>query len=266
MILDESRVEATETLRSPEKNLSNFDLKVENGKLRADNMELQYRVDKLNKELEELKELNEMLIKINEEFRKENDTLYKRIDFYKNLRMPRSMKKSSKPKHKHQRNNDSEDSDDEIFDMDVEMDERDEKDNKDEKDDKDARTILKTMPAKFDLDYDQTFMSKINIDIRKKLIPELMNSLKPNFNPTYDQLTKWLMSLYKSRRSRNNYKKKGKLDKNIYHLKAAKALYDKDDVRIAHYKKQEIINIIQDMRYHSPELSETNEETTSDKR
>ncbi|CAB5392303.1 unnamed protein product [Rhizophagus irregularis] len=137
MILDESQVEATETLRSLEKNLSNFDLKVENGILRADNMELQYKIDKLNKELEESKELNEMLIKINEEFGKENDRLYERIDFYKNLRMPRSMKKSSKPKRKHQRNNDSEDSDDEIIDVDVEMDEKD-----DEKDDKDAR--LKT--------------------------------------------------------------------------------------------------------------------------
>ncbi|RGB27601.1 hypothetical protein C1646_768894 [Rhizophagus diaphanus] len=216
-------------------------------------MELQYRVDKLNKELEESKELNEMLIKINEEFGKENDILYERINFYKNLRMPRSMKKSLKPKRKHQRNNDSENSDDKIFDMDVEMDERDEKDDKNEKNDKDVRmemkTILKTMPAKFDLDYDQTFMSKINVDIRKK-------------------------------RSRNNYKKKGKLDsddcylhangrmndKKIRRLKAAKALYNKDDTRIAHYEKQEIINIIQDIRYHSLELSETDEEIASDKR
>ncbi|CAB4492685.1 unnamed protein product [Rhizophagus irregularis] len=102
-------------------------------------MELQYKIDKLNKELEELKELNEMLIKINEKFRKENDRLYERIDFYKNLRMPRSMKKNSKPKRKHQRNNDSEDLDDKIIDMDAEMDEKDKKDDKDEKDDKDAR-------------------------------------------------------------------------------------------------------------------------------
>ncbi|CAB4496290.1 uncharacterized protein OCT59_024172 [Rhizophagus irregularis] len=94
-------------------------------------MELQYKIDKLNKELEESKELNEMLIKINEEFGKENDRLYEQIDFYKNLRMSRSMKKSSKPKRKHQRNNDSEDSDDEIIDVDVEMDEKDEKDDKD---------------------------------------------------------------------------------------------------------------------------------------
>ncbi|PKK59782.1 hypothetical protein RhiirC2_793285 [Rhizophagus irregularis] len=161
MILDESRVKATKTLRSSEKNLSNFDLKVENGKLRADNMELQYKIDKLNKELEESKELN------------------------KNLRMPRSMKKSSKPKCKHQKNNDSKDSDDEIIDVDVEIDEKHEKDNKDEKDDKDAR------------------------------LP--------------------------------------------------KALYDKDDVRIAHYEKQEMINIIQDIRYHSLELNEMDKENASEK-
>ena len=66
-------------------------------------MELQCKIDNLNKELEESKELNEMLIKINEAFGKENDTLYERIEFYKNLRMPRSMKESSKPKRKHQR-------------------------------------------------------------------------------------------------------------------------------------------------------------------
>ncbi|PKY34834.1 hypothetical protein RhiirB3_454938 [Rhizophagus irregularis] len=152
-------------------------------------MELQYKIDKLtNKELEESKELNEMLIKINEEFRKENNRLYKRIDFYKNLQMPRSMKKSSKPKCKHQRNNDSEDSDDEIIDVDVKMNE------KDEKDDKDARV------------------------------------------------------------------------KKIRQLKAAKALYDKDDMRIAYYEKQEMINIIQDIRYHSPELSEMDEKNASEKR
>ncbi|RGB28298.1 hypothetical protein C1646_767986 [Rhizophagus diaphanus] len=87
-------------------------LQIENRKLRADNIELQYRVDKLNKELEESKELNEMLIKINKEFEKENDTLYEQINFYKNLQMPRN-------------------SDDEIFDMDVEMDKKDEKDDKD---------------------------------------------------------------------------------------------------------------------------------------
>jgi hypothetical protein len=89
--------------------------------------------------------------------------------------------------------------------------------------------VLKTMPAKFDLDYNQTFMSKMNVDIRKQLIPELVKSLKPKFNPTYEQLTKWLMSLHKSRRSRNNYKKKGKLDSDNRRLHANGRM---NDVRI----------------------------------
>ncbi|RGB28744.1 hypothetical protein C1646_767423 [Rhizophagus diaphanus] len=91
-----------------------------------------------------------------------------------------------------EKNNDSEDSDNEIFDIDIEMDEKDEKDDKDEKNIKDTR-------------------------------------------------------------------------KKIRRLKVAKALYNKDDARITHYEKQEMINIIQDMRYHSLELSEMDEETSSDK-
>ncbi|PKY36946.1 hypothetical protein RhiirB3_460819 [Rhizophagus irregularis] len=109
-------------------------------------------------------------------------------------------------------------------------------------------------------------MSKTNVDIRKQLIPELMKSLKPNFNPTYDKLTKWLMSLHKSRRVGIITRRRENSIKKIRRLKAAKALYDKDDVRIAHYEKQEMINIIQDIRYHSPELSETDEENASEKR
>ena len=85
------------------------------------------------------------------------------------------------------------------------------------------------MPSKFDLDYDQTFMSKTNVDIRKQLIPELVKSLKLNFNPTYNQLTKWLISLHKFRRSRNNYKKKGKLGSDDHHLHANRRM---NDVRI----------------------------------
>ena len=74
------------------------------------------------------------------------------------------------------------------------------------------KSILKTLPRTLDLNYDETFMSQANVDIRRKLIPEIIKSLKPNFNPTHDQITKWLSSLHKLRRSRNNYKKRGKLD------------------------------------------------------
>ena len=82
------------------------------------------------------------------------------------------------------------------------------------------KAILKTIPSDFDLEYDETFTSKANVEVRRKLIPELIKSLKPNFHPSHEQLTKWLMSLHKSRRSRRNYKKKGRIDSNDWHLHA----------------------------------------------
>jgi hypothetical protein len=74
------------------------------------------------------------------------------------------------------------------------------------------KSILKTLPDTLNLDYEETFMSPSNVNTRKQLIPELIKALKPNFQPTYDQITKWLKSIHKSRRSRNSYKNKGRLD------------------------------------------------------
>jgi hypothetical protein len=81
------------------------------------------------------------------------------------------------------------------------------------------KVILKTIPSNLDLKYDETFTSKANIDIRRKLVPELIDALKLNFHPTQDQLTKWLNSLHKSRRSRSNYAKKdGRKDLDNQHI------------------------------------------------
>jgi len=82
------------------------------------------------------------------------------------------------------------------------------------------KAILKTIPSDFNLEYDEMFTSKANVEVRRKLIPELIKSLKPNFHPSHEQLTKWLMSLHKSRRSRRNYKKKGRIDSDDRRLHA----------------------------------------------
>lgn len=75
------------------------------------------------------------------------------------------------------------------------------------------KAILKTIPSRLDLKYDETFTSETNMEIRRKLVPELIEALKPNFHPTRDQLTKWLNSLHKSRRGRVSYgKKEGRKD------------------------------------------------------
>jgi hypothetical protein len=91
------------------------------------------------------------------------------------------------------------------------------------------KSILKIIPKELDLNYDETFMSPTNINIRKKLVPELKKSLKPKFHATCDQITKWLMSLHKSRRSRNNYIKRGRIDSDNRRLHANGRM---NDVRI----------------------------------
>ena len=52
------------------------------------------------------------------------------------------------------------------------------------------KVILKTIPSDFNLKYDKTFTSQANVEIRRKLIPEFIKSLKPNFHPLHEQLTK----------------------------------------------------------------------------
>jgi len=74
------------------------------------------------------------------------------------------------------------------------------------------KTILKTIPPDLDMNYNETFNSQSNIEIRRKLVPELIKALKPNYHASYDQISKWLQTLHRSRRSRNNYKIKGRID------------------------------------------------------
>jgi hypothetical protein len=74
------------------------------------------------------------------------------------------------------------------------------------------KSILKTLQPEFQLKNDETFTSEANTSIQRKLIPELLNALKPRYNPSYKELTIWLQSLHKHRRNRHIYKSKGKLD------------------------------------------------------
>ena len=83
------------------------------------------------------------------------------------------------------------------------------------------KLILKTIPSRVNLNYDETFTSKTNMEIRRNLVPELIDALKLNFHLTQEQLTKWLNSLHKFRRSRISYEKKeGRKDTDDWHLHA----------------------------------------------
>lgn len=75
------------------------------------------------------------------------------------------------------------------------------------------KSILKTLPPELNLKVEETFASEVNTEIRRRLVPELLKTMKPRYNPSYDQLKSWLQALHKHRRSRYMYKQKGKIDK-----------------------------------------------------
>ena len=74
------------------------------------------------------------------------------------------------------------------------------------------KSILKTITPELNINCNETFNSNENVEIRRKLVPELIKALKPNHRVSHDQVNKWLQSLHKSRRSRNNYETKGQLE------------------------------------------------------
>ncbi|RHZ89857.1 hypothetical protein Glove_9g41 [Diversispora epigaea] len=151
----------------------------------------------------------------------------------------------------------------------------------DEKNEKGARnemkTIIKTIDSEFSLNYDQTFTSANNCEIRRKLIPELQKSLAPKFRPSVTQLTKWLNSIHKSRRATARMCNSGKLlkdlcrvhvnnrqnNKKICRIKAAKELFRKNDPNITDYDKESLLRMLVDRAFHSPEMSDTDEEDRS---
>ncbi|RHZ90064.1 hypothetical protein Glove_8g104 [Diversispora epigaea] len=142
----------------------------------------------------------------------------------------------------------------------------------DEKNEKGAKnemkTIIKTIDSEFSLNYDQTFTSANNCEIRHKLIPELQKSLAPKFRPSVTQLTKWLNSIHKSRRATARMCNSGKLlkdlrrvhannrqnDKKIRRIKAAKELFRKNNPNITDYNKESLLRMLADRAFHSPEI------------
>lgn len=82
------------------------------------------------------------------------------------------------------------------------------------------KTIIKTIDSEFSLNYNETFTSVNNCEIRRKLIPELQKSLAPKFRPSVTQLTKWLNSLHKSRRATARMRNSGKLSKDLRRVHA----------------------------------------------
>ncbi|UZO27384.1 uncharacterized protein OCT59_019582 [Rhizophagus irregularis] len=139
------------------------------------------------------------------------------------------------------------------------------------------KSILKTIDETQGLDYNETFNSAKNLKIRRKLVPELRSALALCFPASNKQLTKWLGCLHKSRRSHQRLIDRGKgnenkhrmhsnnqvHDKKIHRIKAAKRLYSFDDERITKYDKRRLLKMLSNRLFHSPEISETDEEDST---
>ncbi|RHZ86282.1 hypothetical protein Glove_52g153 [Diversispora epigaea] len=272
------------------------ELKTENQKLKKEIAELkrqnsqmeidfEEKLEKSQENINQMKDEIDFLANINQQFGAENDQLIKNLDRFRKYRIPESISIRSSPgdsgteseiipskrpkgrklkskkiaktnKGKRVFGNDSEE--------DTESD--------DEKNEKDARnemkTIIKTIDSEFSLNYDQTFTSANNCEIRRKLISELQKSLAPKFRPSVTQLTKWLNSIHKSRRATARMRNSGKLPKDLRRkklrrIKAAKELFRKNDPNIIDYDKESLLRMLADRAFHLPEMSDTDEEDRS---
>ena len=59
------------------------------------------------------------------------------------------------------------------------------------------KTILKTIPPKLNMNYEEMFNSQLNIKIWRQLILELVKALKPKYCASSDQISNWLQSLHR---------------------------------------------------------------------
>ena len=88
------------------------------------------------------------------------------------------------------------------------------------------KAILKGVRQDCNLDYENTFNSSKNLEIRGQLIEELRKAMAPKFRPSVNQLTKWLSSIHKSRRSQKKLKLTGKISDDYRRIHSNSRLND----------------------------------------
>ncbi|GET66822.1 hypothetical protein GLOIN_2v1883234 [Rhizophagus irregularis DAOM 181602=DAOM 197198] len=231
-----------------------------------DDTDLEAENLKLKKQIEEV-----------QAFADENDDLRESLNRYSRIRLPKAIHRQTDLEQPAKRQKRIKTKKSERYEEESEE-ERSGSNNNDEYDEKEARaemkSILKTIDETRGLDYNETFNSAKNLKIRRKLVPELRSALAPCFPASNKQLTKWLGCLHKSRRSHQRLMDRGKADENkhrvhsnnrvhdkkIRRIKAAKRLYSFDDERITKYDKRRLLKMLSNRLFHSPEISETDEE------
>ncbi|GET56198.1 hypothetical protein GLOIN_2v1847017 [Rhizophagus irregularis DAOM 181602=DAOM 197198] len=285
--MNESKVQKRDIKSSASENQR---LSQEVSDLRAKCLQLERRNNELTKhtavvatEIARLREDNEFLAGVNAEFSSENDDLKEEVNELKTKLEQYQIRSSSEsldvidvPEERLAKRFKS-DGSKKVKKM-VHYAENQPKEEQEEQHEKEARIemkmIFKTIKPNDNLDDNETFNSSKNVEIRSRLIPELQRAMFPNYKPSVAQLTNWLSILHKSRRSQTQLKKSGKSDENsrrvhnnsrvqnkkLRRIKAAKDLYRKSDERIIGYEKRQLLKMLANRSYHSPEISELNEE------
>ncbi|CAB4430966.1 unnamed protein product [Rhizophagus irregularis] len=281
-----SPVEPSESLAYRYNNSDYEKLKREHSRLRDEHAYLQGRMCEVYRELKEIKgELNELrqdYIKLhshNKYINHENEVLRAEIN---NLKSQISSQDDADVESSESESNDNDNRPGKK--RKVARRQIDQSDDDSETDEENARAemkvILKTMPTELTLRYDEKFTNETNADILRQLIPRLIASMKPRFSPSYKQINDWLAALHKHRRARLLYVERGVIDKDNRRLhknnrlsekksrrvKGAISLFKRNDDRVKDYDKTEVLNILKDTRYHSPEDSETDKEQPDGKR
>ncbi|CAB4478033.1 unnamed protein product [Rhizophagus irregularis] len=281
-----SSVEPSESLAYRYNNSDYEKLKREHSRLRDEHAYLQGRMCEVYRELKEIKgklnELRQDYIKLhshNKYINHKNEVLRAEIN---NLKSQISSQDDADVKSSESESNDNDNRPGKK--RKVARRQIDQLDDDSETDEENARTemkvILKMMPPELTLRYDEKFTNEMNVDILRQLIPRLIASMKPQFSPSYKQINDWLAALHKHRRARLLYVERDVIDKDNRRLhknnrlsekksrkvKSAISLFKRNDDRVKDYDKTEVLNILKDTRYHSPEDSEMDKKQPDGKR
>ncbi|GBC23371.2 hypothetical protein GLOIN_2v1773969 [Rhizophagus irregularis DAOM 181602=DAOM 197198] len=237
---------------------SSDDLKSENAILRAQNEQLRQQVNEITEQLQTVtskfnssQEENQTLLMINNEFSLENDKLYESLERYRSVKLPRSLQTAVRK------------------DPELELDEefrphkRQKSEKKQKHKQKRGKRLTKRSYDNESSSEDESSSDESEMD-EKKARAEMKTILK----------TVPKTSLHKTRRSRNIYRNKGQLDadnrrlhannrlneKKIRRMKSAKSLYANNNSEISKYNKEELLKILKNRKYHSPEISESDDD------
>ncbi|PKY20705.1 hypothetical protein RhiirB3_434083 [Rhizophagus irregularis] len=221
------------------------DLKSENAILRAQNEQLRQQVNEITEQLQTVtskfnssQEENQTLLMINNEFSLENDKLYESLERYRSVKLPRSLQMAVRK------------------DPELELDEefrphkRQKSEKKQKHKQKRGKRLTKRSYDNESSSEDESSSDESEMDEKKAraemktILKTVPKTLDMNYNETFT--------------SGANISRT--IQKKIRRMKSAKSLYANNNSEISKYNKEELLKILKNRKYHSPEISESDDD------